>query len=284
MQIARVRLSRFRGLAYKANRMCHLVRHAVVTAALVASLVSCGSGAAAAPPRELVVFEAASLKDAFAQLARRFQHDNPGARVVANPAGSQELRAQIEHGAAADVIATADRKQMDALAAQGLIGAASVFTCNEPVLVVRAGLASVIKSLGDLPRAERIVIGAAEVPIGAYTVQILRNAAATHGVDFAARVQAKVASRELSVRQVLAKVVLGEADAGVVYRTDAIAAGGKVTTVSIPPELNVRAEYFIALLAAAPQSQLARRWVDLVMSPAGRAALRDAGFAACPRQ
>jgi molybdate transport system substrate-binding protein len=246
--------------------------------------VAGGAGAAAPPPRELVVFEAASLKDAFAQLARRFQQDNPGAKVVANPAGSQELRAQIEHGAAADVIATADRKQMDALAAQGLVVAPSVFTCNEPVIVVRAALASVIRTLADLPRADRIVIGAPEVPIGAYTLQILRNAAAKQGTEFPARVQAKVASRELSVRQVLAKVVLGEADAGVVYRSDAIAAGGKAAIVNIPPEMNVSAVYPIAALKAAPHPELARRWIDLVTSPAGRAALREAGFAACPGQ
>ena len=261
--------------------MRHLVHYPLV--ALLASFLACRS-AAAAPVQELVVFEAASLKDVFAKLARRFERDNPGAKVVANAAGSQELRAQIEHGASADVMASADRKQMDALAAQGLVAAPSVFTCNEPVVVVRAGLASVIRALGDLPRAERIVIGAPEVPIGAYTVQILRNGAAKHGADFPARVQAKVASRELNVRQVLAKVALGEADAGVVYRTDAIAAGGKVTIVTIPPELNVVAEYPIAVLEAAPHRELARRWIDLVKSPAGAAPLREAGFAACPRR
>ena len=94
--------------------------------------------------------------------------------------------------------------------------------------------------------------------------------------------QAKVASRELNVRQVLAKVVLGEADAGVVYRSDALAAAGKIAVVGIPPELNVTAEYPIAALAAAPHPDLARRWIELVKSPAGAATLREAGFTACP--
>ncbi|HEY7372845.1 MAG TPA: molybdate ABC transporter substrate-binding protein [Polyangia bacterium] len=266
--------------------MRHPGRHLAAAAALIA-LGALASGAGAAPAgareKELLLFEAASLKDAFAKLARRFEQDNAGVKVIPNAAGSQELRAQIEHGAAADVMASADRKHMDALAAQGLVASPSVFTCNEPVVVVRAGLASTIKTFADLPRAERIVIGTPEVPIGAYTLQILRKAAAKLGPDFPARVQAKVASRELNVRQVLAKVALGEADAGVVYRSDAAAAAaGKVTVVAIPPQMNVVAEYPIAALKAAPHPELARRFVELVKSPAGAAALREAGFAACP--
>jgi len=242
-----------------------------------------GAAQAATPAaKELVVFEAASLKDVFAKLARRFETDNAGVKVVANAAGSQELRTQIEHGAAADVMASADGKHMDALLAQGLVVAPAVFTCNEPVVVVRAALAPAIKTLADLPRAERIVIGVPDVPIGAYTLQILKKAAAKYGADFPKRVEAKVASRELNVRQVLAKVALGEADAGVVYRSDAITARGKVEVVAIPADLNVVAEYPIAALKAAPRPDLARRWIDLVKSADGAAALRDAGFSACP--
>jgi molybdate transport system substrate-binding protein len=263
--------------------MRHPVRHLVALVALVAP--ASGAGAAPAPgkEKELVVFEASSLKDAFAKLARRFEQDNAGVRVIPNAAGSQELRAQIEHGADADVMASADRKHMDALAAQDLVVSPSTFTCNEPVVVVRVGLAATIGTFADLPRAERIVIGTPEVPIGAYTLQILQKAAARLGPDFPARVEAKVASRELNVRQVLAKVALGEADAGVVYRSDTAAAGArKVAVVAIPPEMNVVAEYPIAALKAAPHPELARRFVELVKSPAGEAALREAGFAACP--
>jgi molybdate transport system substrate-binding protein len=233
--------------------------------------------------QELVIFEAASLKDVFARLAQRFEKEHPGSKVVTNAAGSQELRTQIEHGAAADLFASADRKHMDALAAQGLVVSPSVFTCNEPVVVVRPALAATIKTLADLPRAERIVIGTPEVPIGSYTLQILQKATAKYGADFGARVQAKVASRELNVRQVLAKVVLGEADAGVVYRSDAMAAAGKVQVLAIPPELNVMAEYPIAVLKSAPNPALARQWLDLVKSAAGVAALREAGFLPCPQ-
>jgi molybdate transport system substrate-binding protein len=239
---------------------------------------------AAKPAAEVLIFEAASLKEAFAALAARFEKGHPGAHVVTNAAGSQELRAQIEQGAAADVFASADERHMDALVAGGLAAAPALFACNEPVVVVRTGLADVVKTFADLPRAERIVVGAPQVPIGKYTAQIWQKAAQKYGSDFLAHVEARVVSQETNVRQVLAKIVLGEADAGVVYRTDALSptAKGKLAVVEIPRDLNVTAAYPIAVLKAAPHPELARAFVDLVRSPAGAAALREAGFVPCP--
>jgi molybdate transport system substrate-binding protein len=234
--------------------------------------------------RDLVVFEAASLKDAFARLAETFEAEHPGVKVIANAAGSQELRAQIEHGAAADVFASADRKHMDAVRAAHLVGEPVVFACNQPIVVVRTGTgaAAAIKSFADLPRAERIVVGTPEVPIGAYAIRILDAAAARFGAAFKAAVEARVVSRELNVRQVLAKVALGEADAGIVYGSDAARAGDKVRVVPIPNDLNLLAEYPIAPVTAGPAPDLARAWIKLVTSPAGKAVLRDFGFVACP--
>jgi molybdate transport system substrate-binding protein len=234
--------------------------------------------------REVVIFQAASLKDVFARLAKEFEKGSAGVKVVANVAGSQELRAQIEHGAAADVFASADRKHMDALVNQGLVMAPELLACNEPVLVVRTGLVPGIETFADLPRAQRIVVGAPEVPIGTYTLQILHKAAIKLGPDFPKRVLERIVSHELNVRQVLAKVTLGEADAGIVYRSDALTARDKVHIVSIPPEVNVSAEYPIAALRAAPHPALARRWIDLVRSPAGVGALQEAGFVPCPNR
>jgi molybdate transport system substrate-binding protein len=251
-----------------------------IAAGLVFVIAARRADAYAPPRRELTVFEAASLKDVFARLAQRFEAGNEGVKVVANAAGSQELRAQIEHGAAADVFASADRKHMDALLAQGLALAPAVFACNEPVVVVRTGLPAVAV-FADLPRAERIVVGVPEVPIGSYTLQILAKADGKLGSDFRKRVEAKIVSRELNVRQVLAKVVLGEADVGVVYRSDALAARDKVRVVEIPRALNVTAEYPIAALKAAPHADLARSFIDLVRSPVGVGALREAGFVPC---
>jgi molybdate transport system substrate-binding protein len=190
-------------------------------------------------------------------------------------AGSQELRTQLEHGAAADVLASADERHMNELVTLGLVSGPAVFARNEPVIVVPVGR-SPVKALGDLPLASRIVLGAAEVPIGRYSDQILGRA----GGDLQARVMAKVVSREANVRQVLAKVTLGEADAAIVYRTDARAATDKVTVVTIPGEINVIAAYPIAVVAKAPHPGLAQAWAALVLSPAGQKALLDAGFLA----
>jgi molybdate transport system substrate-binding protein len=135
-----------------------------------------------------------------------------------------------------------------------------------------------IRRLSDLPNAERIVIGTPEVPIGRYSLKILELASTSFGADFKARVEAKVVSRELNVRQVLAKVSLGEAQAGIVYRTDALTAPDRVTVVSIPANLNVIAEYPIAVVSEGEHPKLARAWLDLVLSPKGQGHLHEAGF------
>ena len=116
------------------------------------------------------------------------------------------------------------------------------------------------------------------MPIGAYTLRIFEAASARYGHGFRSALEARIASRELNVRQVLAKVRLGEADAAIVYRTDALAAHEAVETISIPADLNVVAEYPIAALREAPQPALARVFLELVLSQAGRALLGRYGF------
>ena len=227
---------------------------------------------------QLLVFAASSLRDAFEELGRRFEAAHPTAKVVFNFAGSQELRTQIEHGAGADVFASADERQTRALESAGLLEAPRMFARNEPVIVVPAGNPARVGSLRDLSRAQRIVLGAPEVPIGAYSLRILDAAAARYGTEFRQAVEAHVASRELNVRQVLAKVRLGEADAAIVYRTDALAARDDVESISIPKELNALADYPIATLRSAPDPATARAFVEFVLSPAGRAVLARFGF------
>jgi molybdate transport system substrate-binding protein len=227
---------------------------------------------------QLTVFAASSLRDAFQDLGRIFEQEHPGTSVSFNFAGSQELRTQVEHGARADVLASADPRTLRALAGAGLSLEPQVFARNEPVIVVPAGNPAGIDALADLPRARRLVVGAPEVPIGEYTVRILEAASRRYGPAFGAAVESRVASRELNVRQVLAKVALGEADAAIVYRTDALASRGAVEVISIPPQLNVVAEYPIALLRGAPRPGLARAFVELVLSSAGQAVLARHGF------
>ena len=229
---------------------------------------------------EVVVFAASSLRDAFSALAERFEESHPGAKVVFNFAGSQELRTQIENGAPADVFASADQKPMKALVEAKLAADPTIFARNEPVLVVPKGNPAGIGGLKDLPRAKRIVLGVPEVPIGAYALRILDAASASkeYGADFRAKVEARVVSRELNVRQVLAKVRLGEADAAIVYRTDLAAAKESVEAIRVPVELNVVAEYPIAVLTRAKHPALARELARAVLAPSGRYVLALFGF------
>jgi molybdate transport system substrate-binding protein len=234
--------------------------------------------ARAESPKELVVFAAASLREAFAELGQRFEQSHAGTKVVFNLAGSQELRSQIENGAPADVFASADQKHMQALVDDKEAAEPKVFARNEPVLVVPKGNPAGIGELKDLPRAKRIVIGVPEVPIGAYTLRILDAASRRYGSDFRGKVEARVVSRELNVRQVLAKVTLGEADAAIVYRTDAASSKQNVEVIAIPADLNVQAEYLIAVLTRSKQPALAGEFVRLVLSPSGGEVLARFGF------
>lgn len=232
---------------------------------------------------ELTIFAAASLRESFGKLAAQFEALHPGVEVRLNLAGSQELRVQLENGAPGDVFASAEPKHLSALLAQQLARPAAVFARNEPVLVVPRDNPAGLRALADLPNAQRIVLGVPEVPIGAYSARILDAASAAldraNPKAFRARVEAHVVSRELNVRQVLAKVALGEADAAIVYRTDAATARDRVTSISIDPAINVIAEYPIAVLTRARQPRLAEQFVAFVLSAAGQRTLESFGFA-----
>jgi molybdate transport system substrate-binding protein len=228
--------------------------------------------------RELVIFAAASLKETFERIAKEFEAAHAGSHVVLQLAGSQELRTQIENGAAADVFASADLKHMTALHEAKLVGESEVFARNEPVLVTPAANPAGLGKFEDLPKAKKLIVGVDEVPIGKYTRQILDKAAKDLGVEFSKPVEANIASRELNVRQILAKVSLGEGDAGFVYRTDAATAGEKVEVIEIPTKWNVIAEYPIAVTTKAPSADLAKAWVALVVGKRGQEILASAGF------
>ncbi len=226
------------------------------------------------------VFAAASLTEAFQEIGAAYQKAHPGDTLEFNFAGSQVLRTQIEQGAPADVFASADTVQMDALRKGGLAAAPRVFAHNRLVVVTPAGHAKV-RRLADLARpGMKIVVAGSTVPVGRYTTQVIAkmSAAGLYGDDFAARVQANVVSQETNVRAVLSKVALGEADAGFVYVTDAETTPGKVRMLAIPTRMNVVATYPIAAVAKSGERAGAEAFVRLVLSPTGQAVLRKFGF------
>lgn len=255
-------------------------RRAIGTGFAAAILVATGlsgcSGPAAADSRTHVVTvsAAASLGTAFTVLAARFEQEHPGVDVVLNLGGSSELAAQIVEGAPADVFAAASTSTMATVVDAGLTTAQPLtFARNTLSIAVAPGNPLRITGLVDLGDESLTVVACAPaVPCGA----------AATATASAAGVRLALASEELSVTDVLAKVISGEADAGLVYRTDVAAADGVVDGVTIPPSGATATEYPIVLLAdrGEPATRAATQWVDFVTGPAGRATLGNLGFGA----
>lgn len=247
-------------------------------------LSACGApapGASATPAsRTLTVFAAASLTGAFGEIGKSFEAANPGVTVKFNFGGSQTLRTQIEQGAQTDLFASANAKEMDALVTGGLVGAdtAQIFLTNQLVLIMPATNPAGLKTLADLSKPGlKLVIASKEVPVGNYTLQVLEKLEPAIEAGFKDKVLKNVVSYENDVKQVLAKVQLGEADAGVVYLSDAVAAP-ELQKIEIPAESNVTAKYPIAALSQSPNAGLAQTFIAYVLSAPQQLILQKWGF------
>jgi len=233
-------------------------------------------------PRTLTVFAAASLTGAFTDIGHNFESTHPGVRVIFNFAGSQTLSTQITQGAAADVFASANQLEMDKVVAASLAaqGAPRDFVTNRLVIILPTTNPAKVQSLQDLARPGlKLVLADATVPAGKYARQFLERASqnARYGPEYSAQVLANIVSDETDVKQVVAKVQLGEADAGIVYVSDASAAP-ELKTIEIPEDLNVSATYPIVALTQAAQVDLAAEFVAEVLSPDGQSILKKWGF------
>lgn len=232
--------------------------------AAVVLLTGCSAGAAEGRSR-MTVFAAASLTEALTALAQRYE-ERTGARVDLSFAGSQSLVAQVQQGAPADLVVTADEDSMAALADDVVDGAPVVLARNALAVVTEAGDPLGIGSLADLARPGlAVVLGGPDVPVG----RAARAALATAGVPV------RPVSEEPDVKAVLAKVRLGEADAGVVYATDLAAAGGDVGGFALPGAVN---SYPAAVVRGARNAEAARDLIELATSGEGRQVLADLGF------
>lgn len=235
-------------------------------------------------PRTLNVFAAASLTDAFTEIGENFQTADPGVTVTFNFAGSQALRTQIEEGAPADIFASASGKEMDAAIEGKFIadGVKQVFLTNKLIVILPADNPAGLEKLEDLTKSGvKIVLAAEEVPVGNYARQALDLMNGSFGADFKDKVLANVVSNEDNVKQVVSKVQLGEADAGIVYTSDAVAAP-ELKSIEIPAELNVIAKYPIAPLVKSENADLAQAFIDYVLSDEGQAILAKWGFGPKP--
>jgi molybdate transport system substrate-binding protein len=234
-----------------------------------------------AKPKALTIFAAASLTDAFTEIGKNFEAANPGTTITFNFAGSQALQTQIEQGAPADVFASASKAQMDALVAGNLIAqdAPQQFLKNKLVVILPKDNPAGLTSLEDLAKPGiKLVLAADTVPVGKYALQALDLMDAKFVNGYKTKVLANVVSNEDNVKQVVAKVQLGEADAGIVYTSDAVAVP-ELKTIEIPADLNVIAKYPIAPLIKSESADLARAFIAYVLSADGQAVLQKWGFA-----
>lgn len=220
---------------------------------------------------KLMVFAAASLKKTFTDIGEQFKTDNPGVSVEFSFAGSSDLVTQLTQGAAADVFASADTKNMDKAAQAGLLAGDPVnFASNTLTIVVAPGDPKGIASFADLAKPGlSVVVCAPQVPCGSATTE----------VEDATGVKLAPVSEESSVTDVLNKVTTGEADAGLVYVTDAAGVGDKVTAVPFPESKDAVNTYPIAVLQGSADADLAKKFVDAVTGEAGQTILNAAGFA-----
>jgi len=239
---------------------------------------------AAAGPQTLTVLAAASLTAAFQEIGGQFESQNAGVKVQFNFAGSQQLAQQIGQGAPADVFASANKTQMDVVVKSGQIveDAPQVFVKNRLVVIFPKENPAKITSLQDLAKPGiKLDLAAKEVPVGQYALDFLDKASqdAAFGAAYKDEVIQNVVSYEENVKAVLAKISLGEADAGIVYTTDAASAEpGTIGMLEIPDAYNVIASYPIAVIKDSQNSELAKAFIDLVLSPAGQEILQKYGF------
>ena len=243
-------------------------------AIVLTAAAGCSGSSTSDDSQALTVFAAASLQKPFEELARDLEAEHPGLRVTLSFAGSSDLVAQLSEGATADVLATADETIMDKAVAGGLVtGSPRRFASNTMTILVPPGNPAGITSLAHLASGDAaVVVCAPQVPCGA----------ATERIEEAAGISLTPASEESKVTDVLGKVASGEADAGIVYVTDA-ARSSDVEAVEIPAQDNTTTRYPVVVLADSKNAELAEEFAELVVADGagqGEGRLEDAGFAA----
>jgi molybdate transport system substrate-binding protein len=229
----------------------------------------------------LTVFAAASLTESFTAMAQHLKTRYPRLRIRFNFAGSQSLRTQLEQGALADVLASANVEQMELAQQSGVVWVESyLFAKNRLAVIVPRENPGKLAAFRDLATPGlKLVLAGPHVPVGQYSRQVLRQAAADYGIDFEARVLQNLVSEEHNVKQVVTKVQLAEADAGIAYVSDVTPRIKRdILTLPIPDAYNQIATYPIALVNGTRQRAAAQAFMDFVRSDAGQAMMASYNF------
>lgn len=249
------------------------------------SVLGIPSGELDKPLKETItVFAAASLTEAFREISQAYTSIHPDRQVVFNFAGSQQLAQQLSQGAPADVFASADMGQMKNVIENDRVVVESerIFAQNKLILITPADNPGGIKEFRDIatPGLDLILADRA-VPVGSYSFELLDRASqrAYLGPAFKDQVMMNVVSYEENVRAVLSKVILGEGDAGIVYRSDLVRSNEDlIQGFSIPDPINVTASYYIAPISDNPHPELVQDFINFVLSALGQQILTDFGF------
>jgi molybdate transport system substrate-binding protein len=236
---------------------------------LVTALAACGEEDTDDVNGSITVLAAASLTDAFTELAESFEADHPDTQVELSFGASSALREQILDGAPADVFASANPSNMQAVVDAGLASAPTTFVTNRLQIAVPPGNPGGVDALDDFANGDLLIgLCAEEVPCGQFGREALANAGVTPSLD----------TNAPDVRALLTQLESGDLDAGIVYQTDVLAGGDDIEGIDIPDDDNVVAEYPIAALAAAGAAEVADAFVAYVLSPAGAEILASFGF------
>src|SRR5581483_4363120 len=230
---------------------------------------------------ELTVFAAVSLTEPFTEIGKRLELSHPGLKVVYNFGGSQALRTQLEQGAYADVFASADAAQMEQAKKSNVVqGESPIFVKNRLVVVVPKNDKAKITTFCDLGKpGVKLDLANAKVPVGNYSRQAVAKASAECGADFERRTLQNIVSEEENVKQVVTKIQLGEADAGIVYVSDVTPRVSKdVQAITIAGAYNQVATYPIAVTKEVRNSAAAQAFIGFVLSTEGQAILKAHGF------
>jgi molybdate transport system substrate-binding protein len=227
--------------------------------------------------KEITVFAASSLTESMEEVIKLFEKENPKVKVKLNLESTSRLRLQIEQGVEADIFLSANKNHYNALDEQGFISKGQTFLENSMVVIMPKDNPANIKKVEDLKNKCKLVIAQKEVPAGGYAREIIHSLSGIYGVEFEDKVLNNIVSEENNVKQVVNKVVMGEADAAFVYSSDVTTSVvEKVKVVRIAPENNVKAEYWLSKLKT--ENEYAEKFYELLLSSEGQGVFKKYGF------
>lgn len=229
--------------------------------------------------QEITVFAASSLTESMEEIVKQFEKENPNLKVNLHLAGSSKLRVQIEQGVEVDLFISANQKHYDILKDKDFTLEGKHFLSNSMAVIVPKNNPAQIKTLKDIEKTCKLVVAQKEVPAGYYARQIIHSLAGELGGNYEQKVLANIVSEETNIKQVVNKVVIGEADAAFVYTSDIIEnIKDKVNILDIPLEHNVKAAYWIAQLKQSKDNKYAKQFYEFLLSEQGQVILEKYGF------